>query len=211
MHAVEIIGRSSSHFTRVTRIFAEELAVPYELTPVPDMTSLDPQSYAGNPALKLPILKRDRSVVFGAQNVCRELAELTSLPKRIVWTEERRDDELRNAQELVWHAMAAQAQIVFGTLIAKLPADNLYFVKALAGFKNSLEWLERRWVSLRASLPPSDISMLEVTLFCLIEHIAFRETLPLRPYPQLVSFSREFSSRSSAQRTPYRFDPPAGK
>jgi hypothetical protein len=68
---VEIIGRSSSHFTRVVRIFAHELGVAAKLTPIHDLTALDAGSYAGNPALKLPSLRRNGSLLFGTQNICR--------------------------------------------------------------------------------------------------------------------------------------------
>ena len=49
-----IVGRSSSHFTRLVRLFALELGVAYEFAPVYDLSSLDARDYAGNPALKLP-------------------------------------------------------------------------------------------------------------------------------------------------------------
>jgi hypothetical protein len=39
MGDVQIIGRGSSHFTRVTQMFALELDVPYELVPVYDITA----------------------------------------------------------------------------------------------------------------------------------------------------------------------------
>src|SRR5690554_2468986 len=42
-----IFGRSSSHFTRVTRIFAEELDVPYSLEVVRDLLSTDANDYGG--------------------------------------------------------------------------------------------------------------------------------------------------------------------
>jgi hypothetical protein len=58
MSTVQIIGRSSSHFTRVALVFAHELGVPFELVPIYDMTEVDPAVYAGNPALKLPTLRR---------------------------------------------------------------------------------------------------------------------------------------------------------
>src|SRR4051812_28556888 len=73
---VQIHGRSSSHFTRLTLIFAHELGVAFELVPIHDMTLVDPAVYAGNPALKLPALRRNGSLVLGAENICRTLAEL---------------------------------------------------------------------------------------------------------------------------------------
>jgi hypothetical protein len=38
MSALQIIGRSSSLFTRMPLIFAEELGVPVQLVPIQDMT-----------------------------------------------------------------------------------------------------------------------------------------------------------------------------
>src|ERR1700684_2517799 len=121
MDLVQIIGRSSSLFTRVPLIFAEELGIRYELVPIHDMMVTDPQVYGGSPALKLPSLRRGESLLFGAQNICRALAEMSRPGARIAWPEDLRDDLSRNAHELVWHAMSAQVQLVFGTIVAKLP------------------------------------------------------------------------------------------
>jgi hypothetical protein len=61
------------------------------------------------------------------------------------------------------------------------------------------------------ALPARDISLFEVSLFCLIEHLAFRDTLPVAPYPALLRFCERFAVRPSAQHTVYRFDAsPAG-
>ncbi len=57
MSSLQIVGRRSSHFTRLTRIFAEELGLSYDVVPIYDMTPQDPSIYANNPALKLPILR----------------------------------------------------------------------------------------------------------------------------------------------------------
>lgn len=208
MKPVQIIGRRSSHFTRLTLIFAEELNAPYELAPIYDMEDTRSQAYAGNPALKLPILRREGSVLFGAQNICRALAEMAPDTHRIAWPEDLRDDVSRNAQELVWHAMAAQVQWVVGTIIGKLPEDNIYFAKGRVGFEGALRWLDDNLAQALVRLPPRDLSLFEASLFCLIEHLKFRRTLPTDPYPALLRFAAEFGERASAQRTPYRFDTP---
>jgi glutathione S-transferase len=206
---VQLVGRSSSLFTRVPAIFAHELRVPFELLPIHDMTAVDPAVYGGNPALKLPALRRDGSLVLGAENICRALADMADGTLRVVWPEQLREDVSRNAQELVWHAMAAQVQLVLGTIVGKLPADNVYFKKGRAGFEGALRWLDDNLASALGALPsPRDVSLFEVTLFCLIEHIAFRGTLPLDPYPSLRRFTADFALRPSAQSTVYRFDAP---
>jgi glutathione S-transferase len=209
MTTMQIIGRSSSLFTRLPLLFAEELGVPYELVPIYDMTSLGPEVYAGNPALKLPILRAQDSVLFGALNICRAIDERAERPARIVWPEELRSVITRNAQELVWHGMAAQVQLVFGTLVGKLPADNVYFTKARAGLEGALEWLDTNVTDVMSELPaPRGLSVFEASLFCLVDHIVFRGTLDVEPYPALVRFTQSFSARPSAKRTAYRFDSP---
>lgn len=206
---VEIIGRSSSHFTRVVLVFAHELGVPFELVPIHDLTSIDAEVFAGNPALKLPTLRRAGSLVFGAENICRALAELAETPVRVVWPEALRGDVSRNAQELVWHAMAAQVQLVLGTLVGKLPAEHPYFAKGRAGFEGALRWLDEHLPAALAALPAErDVSLFEVTLFCLMEHLGFRGSLPVEPYPALMQHVRAFGERPSARRTAYKFDAP---
>lgn len=207
MAPLQLFGRRSSHFTRVTRLFAEEMGVQYQVVPIYDMKELDPNTYADNPALKLPALRVDGEVVFGTENICRVIVERAGNPAGIVWPEQLRGTAQRNAQELVWHCMAAQVQIVLGTLVGKLPPDNIYFEKARAGFAGALEWLDTHVVGVLESLPPSrKLSLFEVTLFCLIEHLRFRQTLPVDAYAALTSFAERFAARPSAQRTPYAFD-----
>ena len=212
MSDLQIIGRRSSHFTRMSLLFAQELGVALQVVPVYDMTALAPEAYAGNPALKLPILRVGDMVLFGAQNICRAIAERSNWPARIVWPEELRDAVSRNAQELVWHGMAAQVQLVLGTAVCKLPADNVYFTKARAGFEGALGWLETHLEQALAALPVRrDLSLLEVSLFCLLDHLSFRPTVTLQAYPALRHFTEKLAARPAARRTEYQFDvPPAG-
>jgi len=201
-----LIGRSSSHFTRLARLFAEELGVPCAFAPLYDLTSRDPADYGGNPALKLPVLQLPQGSVFGAENICRALAGLAAQPRRIVWTEQLPDLRARNAQELIWHGMGAQVQWVFGMQVAQLPADNIYFAKAADGLRNALAWLDANLEAVLHSLPPRDLSLLEASLFCLVEHLDFRQTLPRTPYRHLLAFADAFRTRPSAQRTLYAYD-----
>ena len=69
MHTT-IIGRSSSHFTRVVRLFAAELDISYKYEVVRDLTSADASVYGGNPALKIPVLQNERGTWYGALPIC---------------------------------------------------------------------------------------------------------------------------------------------
>lgn len=208
--ALRITGRSSSHYTRLARMFAHELEVACEFAPVYDLVSLDARDYAGNPALKLPVLTRGGVAMYGAENICRELAQCATRRHAIIWPEALCDVQGRNTQELVWHAMQAQVQLGLGTQVAGLSPDSIYFVKAAAGLRNALAWLDEVAPAVIAALPPHDLSMLEVSLFCLVEHLAFRTTVPLTPYRRLTAFAQQFGERASATGTVYAFDVPRG-
>jgi glutathione S-transferase len=202
---VQIVGRTGSLFTRLPLIFAEELGVAYELVLMEDLAAMEPGVYAGNPALRMPILRDADSVLFGAQNICRALAERAATPTRIVWPEDLRDVLSRNAQELVWHGMAAQVQILMGTHLAKLPAENVFFAKARSGLEGALGWLDEHLADVLASLPQQrSLSLFEVALYCLFDHLQFGPTVSVESHASLLSFARQFGTRPSAQRTAFR-------
>ena len=205
---MQLIGRRSSVFTRMALMFAAELGVPLPLEPIPDMNRTEPEFYAGNPALKLPVLRLDGSVLFGALTICRAIAERCNSPRLIVWPEQMTDILSRNAQELVWHGMAAQVQIVMGTVVNALPAENPFFVKLKTGFEGALGWLDAHVEAVVRGLPPRDLSLFEVSLYCLVEHLVFRKNLSVAPYSRLTDFCRDFRERPAVRATEYRFDQP---
>jgi len=207
--AVQLVGRSSSHFTRVAAIFAHELGVPVERIVVSDLTSLEPADYGGHPALKVPALRVGASVVFGAENIARRLAEIAGRGSdpRVVWPERLSADAARNAQELTWLAMSAQVQLIVGVGLGGLPPDNALMVKTRAGLSGALAWLDANLSEALDAMPRDrDVALLEVTLFCLVEHLEFRPTLPVDGYANLRRFAAEFAARPSARRTAYRYD-----
>jgi glutathione S-transferase len=206
---LRLTGRSTSHFTRVVRVFAHELGVPLVLDAVHDLTSLDTASYGGHPALKIPTLHTDDGPLFGTANICQKIAEIAgrSRDPRVVLPHQVTDVLVQSAQELVWHAMGAQVQLIVGLLFAKLPAENVFFTKAEHGLLGALGWLEARLEDVLARLPaPRDTSVFEVSLFCLVEHLVFRPTVSLDAFPKLRAFAAQFAARESAQRTLFRLE-----
>lgn len=203
---MKLFGRSSSHFTRIARIFAHELAVPCEFEQIFDITSTDPAVFGENPALKLPTLSTPDGLVFGTENICRTLAEHAARSVTVTWPEHLTGRLSRNAQELVWHGMSAQVQLVFGTSVGKLPVDDVYFVKARAGLEGSLRWLDTNLDAALEALPPvRPLTLFEVALFCFVTHLDFRPTVSTEPFTRLRHFCTTFGARDSAKATPYEF------
>jgi len=205
-----IVGRSSSHFTRVTRIFASELAVECEFGVVYDLNSLRTEDYAGNPALKVPILQTGAGVWFGALNCCRELVRLSKRELRVVWPEALLQPLLANAQELTVHAMATEVALIMSGVGGSEAATSAQ-IKARTSLINAMTWLDANVQETLAALPVErDLSYLEVALFCLVTHLDFRNVLPTAVYPELLAFCERFGERESAQETIYRFDARGG-
>ena len=201
-----IVGRSSSHFTRVTRIFAAEMRVDYSFQVVRDLMSCDAGDYGGNPALKLPTLQTGRGVWFGALNICRELSRQSSRKPRTVWPEDLDQPVLANAQELVVHAMATEVALIMAK-VSGVGDGNAHQAKMRQSLVNTMAWLEDNARQALDALPADrELSYLEVTLFCLVTHLEFRDVLPVSPYPNLNEFCQRFAARASADETRYRFD-----
>jgi len=200
-----LFGRSSSSFTRIARIYAAELGVPYELRIVPDLMSLDAADYGGNPALRLPVLQAAEGTWFGASNICRALSRRAPSGGLLVWPEDLERPLSANAQELILVAMSTEVSVVMAQLAGADAGGNIE--KLRRSLEGTLTWLDEQIDPVLAALPSErSLSFLEVTAFCLVTHLSFRGVLPVTPYPKLVAFSERFGERACAQQTPYRFD-----
>lgn len=203
-----LIGRSSSHFTRVTRMLAHELDLEHDFRPVFDLTTLDAAAYGGNPALKIPVLLDDAGPLFGAENICRELVRRAGARGAdVVLRGAVAARSVANAEELTVHAMSSGVTLI---MVQAASAGQTPPTKVLPSLRGSLEFLESGLDSALAHLPSERrTSYLELALYCLLRHLEFRQILDPRPYARLGAFAARFDERASARATPYRFDAPA--
>lgn len=206
---ITIIGRQSSHYTRLVRLLAHELGVDYQLEPVHDLLGEDPAAYGGNPALKLPALRRGDEVVWGSGNALRALARaVPDGEARVFWPEQASTPLAMNAHEVLAHAKAVQVEVVFHEFVAKR-APDAPSRKRRASLVNCLGWLDANLGAVHADLPADRIRCFDLGLFCLFEHLAFRNPIDTSGWRALEAFAAGFGQRASARATPYRFDPPA--
>ena len=200
-----LVGRSSSHFTRAVRIFARELGVDYTFRVVRDLLSTEPADYAGNPALRLPALETAEGVWFGSLNGCRALARLAERKLDIAWPEHLVSPVLANAQELTLQAMATEVALIMAKVSGAGP-ETAHLTKLRRSLDNMMLWLDEQFPAIQRALPARELSYLEVTLFCLVTHLPFRELQPNVELGELERFAAEFGERPSARSTQYRFD-----
>ncbi len=203
---MQLYGRSSSHFTRMARIFAAEAEVAIDFILIRDLMSENPDVYGGHPAMKMPTLRTEAGIWFGSLPISRELVACSESSLHIVRPEDMNRPVAANAQELVLTAMSTEVGLIMGKA-SGVPADNSHQAKMRASLLGAMEWLELNTVRAIATLAPErDLSFLEVSLFCLLEHLEFREVLALDAYPELRAFAQRFATRSSAMATAYKFD-----
>jgi glutathione S-transferase len=188
-------------------MFAHELGLQYAFSPVLNLMSSDSRDYAGNPALKLPVLTTDDDAVwYGTLNICRELQRRSQLQRTLVWPEQLTSAISGNAQELVLHAMSAEVGLIMGSVGDAQPGP--YALKSGASLRGALTWLDQHWASVLDALPAQrDLSFLEVTAFCLMTHLEFRQVLDVSSFASLARFVEAFGKRDCALATPYHFDP----
>ncbi|HET8933650.1 MAG TPA: glutathione S-transferase family protein [Polyangiales bacterium] len=197
---LSIVGRSSSHFTRVVRMFAHELGIEYTFQLVADLNSTQLDDYAANPALRIPVLQTPEGPWFGALHICRELARRTHVVPKIIWPEQLHDRIAANAQELVLQGMGTEVALIMQAAGGAIPTSG----KAFTSLTNILRWLDANLPNVRAST--SELSFLELTAYCFVAHLPFRKVLDVSEYRALQAFCEEFGQRPSARATRYRFD-----
>lgn len=201
-----LVGRSSSHFTRTARVFALELGVPHAFQPVFDLTTLDVEAYAGNPALKVPVLVTEAGPLFGTENICRELVRRSGRGAEVVMRGAVADRIVANVEELTLHAMSAEVSLI----LARIGGDpRLAPAKLERSLDGCLRYLDDHLAEALATLPALRLlSFLEVAVFCLVTHLPFREIRSVDGYPRLIEFCRQFGARAGTRATEYAFDQP---
>ena len=199
-----LFGRSTSHFTRVVTIFAHEVGFEYELVPIRKLRGMDPDAYGSHPGLKMPTMHFDSDVTYGAVNICREIARRTGKVDAVEWPYSRIDDAASaNFDEIVFQAMSTQVAAVMAKEVARVDAENILLTKSLAGLTGMMQWLNANFAAYRRSQTAEKLSITEIALFCLLEHIKFRRSIGTEALFALNDFAKSFASRASAASTDY--------
>ncbi len=198
-----IVGRSSSHFTRLTRIFAAELGVPYSFRVVKDLLDRELATYGGNPALRIPVLMLDGQNYFGSLNICRRFSEM-SPHVSIEWPEDLAQVEDRNACEVVLQAMSTGVSQIMASR-GGVERTSPYCVKLQESLDGSLRWLES-YVGRRSADSRFDVRYLDMALLCLVSHLVFKDSIDLTKLPEIRAFVGSASSRQSVKETAYCYD-----
>ena len=185
-------------------MFAEECGVAYDFQVVGSLLALDSSDYGGNPALRVPTLVTPEGSAFGSLPSCRLIAAMRAAPLQMVWPEQAPALLVSNAMELTVQAMSTEVSLI---LVKAGGAESSHYASKLrSALLGMMAWLDQNLEDALRLLPTRDLSFLELSLFCLVDHLQFREVIPIDPYGQLREFRDSFARRPSAMATPFKFD-----
>jgi glutathione S-transferase len=202
-----LVARSSSHFSRIARIYAAELGVECVFEPVFDIKATQASVFADNPLLRVPSLRTPEGTWFGSIGVCRELARRATPRGRLLWPEDLSSALGANAHEVTLDALGTGVTIIMAR-VAGFTDDAPLLEKPFARLHGALDWLEANLDAAIASLPERQLSFLEVSAFCFLTHLEFRQLGSLASHPTLRAFCAAFGAKDCARTTPYYFDKP---
>jgi glutathione S-transferase len=185
-------------------MFAEECGVHYDFQVVSSLLAVESDDYGGNPGLRLPNLVTSDGAAFGSLPGCRLIASMRPEPVQMVWPEQTPPLLASNAMELTVQAMSTEVSLI---MVSATGGDSSRYAEKLrAALVGMIAWLDQNISDALIQLPACDLSYLELSLFCLVDHLEFRDVMSIEPYRHLRAFRDRFAERPSATATPFTFD-----
>ncbi len=192
-----------SHFSRKVRIVLRELSVECEESFAPNLLSSDPSDFAGNPILRVPVLRDGSTWVIESDQIVRHILE----------TYDRGNDRFsffsmnaaqRNALSILSAIMGAEVELLLSRrsgLVSE--AGALYFGRYRSVIGHGLAWIEANGA---AVWPEAEFSYLDIALVCMWDHLRYNrlgdETIS---WPWIEERTARHASRPSvAATTPER-------
>ncbi|MEL6665416.1 MAG: glutathione S-transferase [Pseudomonadota bacterium] len=137
---MRLIGSAKSHFTRKVRLLFDHLEHPYELVDVGNVAEQNPDIFAGNPLMSVPVLVDNQSKIFGSDHIAAFIVR--QLYPIDVYAVNSTDPNVLNARALLNGAMQAEVKLVLSERTGLDTTGRAYFEKARAILRNVLDWCE---------------------------------------------------------------------
>ncbi len=201
---MRLYGTPPSHFTRKVRVVLQELGIPYEFVVLDRLLEVGEEKFAGNPLHLFPVFDDGTQQIFDSSLICEYLIERHGRGKELSaylpHLENKVADQKRMA--IMNGAMSAGVSLIRAK---RSGLDNWdaypFFRQEKASLAAALRWLDRD-LGERASYYPGRLTMVDITLQCLLEWAIFRElSLPHQEIPNLTRFREFFAPRPSFKGT----------
>ncbi|WMS91472.1 MULTISPECIES: glutathione S-transferase family protein [Pseudoalteromonas] len=185
---MQLIGSVPSPYVRRIRIWAQQNNCKLELVSLDIFSEQDrPTMASKNPAQKIPILVDGDLTLSDSNSILRYLLEKTGQPK-LTWPQEH----------LLTTINACNDSLVEMLLCERsgfdIKSDKLFF-----NLQN--ERIEQTLSFLNTHLSDEEFKSCEylnISLYCLLDWICFRELTDFSQYSELVAFHKQYGKRQAA-------------
>ncbi|MBC7973645.1 MAG: glutathione S-transferase family protein [Myxococcales bacterium] len=198
MTSLQLIGTPLSHFTRKLRILLAELGVPFTFVRAPGVLTTTPDTYGGNPLMRVPTLRDGNVTVFDSEHIARYLVRRHDPADRFGVLRERVED--LNRLTLINGVMANEVVIILARRAGLEDIDNVaYFRKLGAAIDAALAELDH---SVDVEAPGFDYR--DIALVCMWQHLGHYQLRPgLAGYTRIAArVDRLAAQPSIASTTP---------
>jgi len=188
---MQLLGSISSPYVRRVRIWAQQNNCEFEFINL-DIFSSDDRSLmmSHNPAAKIPILIDDSLNLSDSNNILRYLLEKTQ-QNPLTWPQEHFLTSINACNDSLVELLICQRS-GFDT-----QADKLFFNLQNERIAQTLDYLNDHLNDDEFK----SCECLNISLYCLLDWICFRELTDFSAQSQLVKFYEAFSQRQAAKNT----------
>ncbi|HEU4733493.1 MAG TPA: glutathione S-transferase family protein [Kofleriaceae bacterium] len=196
MAPLQLIGTPLSHFTRKVRILLAELGIEVELVRPPGVLASAPETYGGNPLMRVPTLVDGELTLIESDHIARYLVRKHDPDDRLGV----RSDEVRdlNRRAVVNGVMANEVVLILARRGGLTDIDGVaYFRKLAAAIDHGLAWLDQEVEVDAARFDYGDIATI-----CMWQHLLHYQLRPdLDRYRRIAARVARFAERPSVAST----------
>jgi glutathione S-transferase len=193
---MQLIGTPLSHFTRKIRIVLAELGVAYDHVRPPGVLATSPDSYGGNPLMRVPALVDGDTTVIESDHIARYLVRRHDPEDRLGVG--RDDARALNRLAMVNGVMANEVVLILAKRGGLADIDGVvYFRKLQAAIDRALGWLDER-----VEVDADGFDYGDIATICMWQHIGHYQLRPdLDRYARLAARVARFADRPSVAST----------
>lgn len=191
---MQLFGSHTSPYVRRLRILLSELEQPFEFTSLNIFTETDRELLIKhNPTRKIPMLLDNDLVIFDSNVIYRYLASKLAIPA-LTWQQENQLTLINAANDSLVELFLCKRS---GFDSFSTQSDVMFFKLQQERIQGVLEELNK----LALTNQFNNYDYVAISLFCLLDWIAFRNLWPLNDFDALSAFHQQHASRITSQQT----------
>lgn len=191
---MKLYGTPLSHFTRKVRILADLYNASYDFIDIGNVADGTIETFAGNPLMKVPVLKDGENWIIESDYIARYLSEKFDPADRFsVKTVNVQDLNIRAVLNGI---MSEEVKVILAKRTGVPIEQYRFFDDALETIASGLSWLEQNAAAFDIETP----SYKNFHFVCAWEHLVYYDLLPM-PYPRLAKLFEKLGGHETIKKT----------